>query len=58
MPAQIDCDSLVARRKMRHLCVPVAVRTAEAVDEHDRRVTFACDDVVDEWQFQLMRGRS
>ena len=43
---------------MGHLCVSVAERTAETMDEHDRRAAFACDDVVDEWHFRLMRGRS
>ena len=58
MPAQIDRDSLVARGEMRHLCVPVAGRTAEAMDEQDRRVASTCDDVMDEWPFRLMFGRS
>ena len=54
MPAQIDCDSLVTRGEMRCLRVPVAVRTTEAMDEHDRWAASACDDVVDEWHFRLM----
>ena len=48
MPAQINSDSKVVWCKMGHLCVPVAERTAEAMDEHDRRAAFACDDVVDQ----------
>ena len=47
MPAQIDRDSLVARGEMRRLRVPVAVRTAEAVDQNDCRAAFACYDVMD-----------
>ena len=29
---------------MGHLCVPVAERTAEAMDENERRVAFACHE--------------
>ena len=43
---------------MGNPCVPVAERTAEAMDEHARRAAFACDDVVDEWHLRLMLGRS
>ena len=38
---------------MGNLRGPVAVRTAEAMDEHGRRAASACDDVVDEWHFLL-----
>ena len=55
MPTQINGDRKVARGEIRHLGVPVAVRTAEAVDENDCRTAFACDDVVDDWHLWLGR---
>lgn len=51
---QIDCDSLVARGKMGYLRIPVAVRTGEAVHEHDRWPAITCDDVMDRWHFCLV----
>ena len=48
VPAQIDGNGLVARRQMRHLRLPVGVRTAEAVHEYHRRPALARDDVMNE----------
>ena len=54
MPTQINGDRKVARGEMRHLGVPVAVRTAEAVDENDCRTASAGYDVVNEWHLWLV----
>jgi hypothetical protein len=47
VPTQINGDRKVARGEMRYLGVPVAMRAAEAMDEHDRWAAFTCDNVVD-----------
>ena len=54
MPTQINGDHKVARGEMHHLGFPVALRTAEAMDENDSRTAFSYGDVVYDWHLWLV----
>src|SRR4029077_113055 len=55
---QINGNGLVVRREMRHLRVPVAMRTSEPVNKNDRRTTLTYDDVMNQWHLHLVEVES
>jgi hypothetical protein len=51
MPTQVNSDCLITRRQVDHLRLPVGVRAAEAMHEHDGRRTVTTYDMMNDDRF-------